>query len=362
MLSLRFLGSGSRFASESSTQRWFRATGIVGVAALVGALACGNDDDNGDGPGTVALADSGSLFDLTGEFGIPTTVAVTNDVAWVVESQFDRYAPFMGTGTPAPFRLIGVSLAPSPPTPAVLTIDLPQNFFPEGITTTAGGRLFVGSVSTGDIYTVAPNTTTAEVFADDLLPSTIGMTVGNDNASLWFCSTNTAATPPTGVVIGLAIEDRGRLATHVLPGTDAGAFCNDLVMSPDGALWITESYNGRIFRVAPEDIYTNNSAEVWLEDELLRAPMPGGFGANGITLLGGRLYTVVTGRGQLFAIDPALTDPTGADLKPIELGSLLVGPDGITRVPGSNTDILIVENGLGAEGGKKLVRARLDRL
>jgi outer membrane protein assembly factor BamB len=361
MLSLRFLGSRSRFASESSSQRRFRATGILGVAALVGALACGNDDD-GDGPGTVALADSGSLFELTTEIGIPTTVAVANNVAWVVESQFDRYAPFMGTGTPAPFRLLGVSLAPPPPAPTLLQINLPPNFFPEGITTTAGGRLFVGSVSTGDIYTVDPNTTTANLFSDELAPSTIGMTVGNDNASLWICSTNTAATPPTALVIGMAIADRARLATHVLPGTDAGAFCNDMVMSPDGALWVTESANGRIYRIDPANIYADNSAEVWLEDELLQAPMPGGFGTNGITLLGGRLYTVVTGRGQLYAIDPTIEAPTGADLKLIELGSPLVGPDGITRVPGSDTDILIVENGLGAQGGKKLLRARLDRL
>src|SRR5688572_7400934 len=84
MLSLRFLGSGSRFASESSSQRCFRATGILGVAALVGALGCGNDDDSGDGPGTVALADSGSVAELTNEIGIPTTVAVANGVAWVV--------------------------------------------------------------------------------------------------------------------------------------------------------------------------------------------------------------------------------------------------------------------------------------
>lgn len=360
MLSLRFPGSRSRSASDSPSQHRFGGAGMLGVAALLGALACGNDDSGGDGGGgTVALADSGTIAELTDEFGIPTTVAVANGVAWVVESQFDRYAPFMGTGTPAPFRLIGVSLdAP----PRYSQIDLPPNFFPEGIATTAGGRLFVGSVSTGNIYTVDANTTTAYVFSDELAPSTIGMTVGNDNASLWICSTNTAATPPTGLVIGMAIADRGRLATHVLPATDVGAFCNDLVMSPDGALWITESNNGRIFRIDPSDIYTDNSAEVWLEDELLRAPMPGGFGTNGITLLSGRLYTVVTGRGQLFAIDPTLTAPTGADLKPIELGSLLIGPDGITRVPGSDTDILIVENGLGAQGGKKLLRARLDRL
>src|SRR5690606_22601078 len=76
------------------------------AAALLGAAAC--SDDEGDG-GTAALADSGVVARLTdGEIGIPTTVVVAEGVAWIVESQFDRYEPFGGVGEPAPFRLIGL--------------------------------------------------------------------------------------------------------------------------------------------------------------------------------------------------------------------------------------------------------------
>jgi hypothetical protein len=148
---------------------------------------------------------------------------------------------------------------------------------------------------------------------------------------------------------------------------EVGSFCNDLVMSEDGALWVTESFGGRIFRIAPENLSTNDSAEIWLEDAALRGPTAGSFGANGITLLGDRLYTVVSDQGTLLSIDPSIEAPTGDDLQPVTLtfggGEVsLVRPDGITAVPGSQTDILIVENGLGvAGGGKKLLRARLDR-
>ena len=111
-----------------------------------------------------------------------------------------------------------------------------------------------------------------------------------------------------------------------------------------------------------------SGAEVWLQDENLERPTDITFGVNGITLLGGRLYTVVTDRAALFSIDPTLESPTGDDLRLVRLTSLdggafdLVRPDGITAVPDSNTDILVVENGLGVEGGgKKLLRVRLDR-
>ncbi|HTV20957.1 MAG TPA: hypothetical protein VMG12_19865 [Polyangiaceae bacterium] len=335
------------------------------MAALVGAVACSSDDD-GDGGGTVALADSGVLAELTsGDIGIPTTVAVADGVAWIVESQFDRYEPFGGVGAPADFRLIGVQLSGN----TYSEISLPDNFFPEGIAATRGGRLFVGSVRTGAIYTVAPGAQEAEEFTSALRPSTVGMTVGNDNQTLWLCNTDLTATPPTAAVTGLDITNRSTFGTHVLPPSDSGAgsFCNDLVMSPDGSLWITESFGGRIFRIPADNLGVNNSAEVWLQADNLTPPGPNTFGANGITLLGGKLYTVVTDRSALFSIDPALENPTGSDLKLVSLTDrdgdrvTLVRPDGITAIPGSPTDMLIVENGLNADGGKRVVRARLDR-
>lgn len=336
----------------------------VGVAALLGAVACSSDDD--DGGGTVALADSGVVARLTdGEIGIPTTVAVADGVAWIVESQFDRYEPFVGPGAgePAPFRLIGLQLNGN----TYSEISLPPLFYPEGIAATRGGRLFVGSVRTGAIYTIPAGSDRYEPFSSDLRPSIIGMTVSRDNQTLWLCNTDTANA--TGLVIGLGISDRARVGTHELPPSANGAFCNDLVMSPDGALWITESFGGRIFRIAPENLSVNNSAEVWLEDPLLAPPMAGQFGVNGITILGNTLYVAVTDPGTLFGIDMTIDRPRGSDLREVDLfdrngdAITLARPDGITAVPDSSTDILIVENGLGvAEGGKQLLRARLDRL
>lgn len=362
MLPLCFERPRPQLFSKASIQRCGAVLArAAAAAALLGAAAC--SDDEGDG-GTAALADSGVVARLTdGEIGIPTTVVVAEGVAWIVESQFDRYEPFGGVGEPAPFRLIGLSLDGN----TYSEVSLPPLFFPEGIATTRGGRLFVGSVRTGSIYTVAPGADEAELFSSDLRPSVIGMTVSRDNQTLWLCNTDT--TNGTGLVIGLGIADRARVGTHELPPSPAGAFCNDLIMSEDGALWITESFGGRIFRIAPQNVFTNNSAEVWLEDDRLAPPMAGAFGVNGITALGGKLYTVVTDRSTLLSIDMNLTNPTGSDLREVSLFDrngdrvTLARPDGIEAVPGTDTDILIVENGLGVDdGGKRLLRARLDRL
>jgi hypothetical protein len=139
-----------------------------------------------------------------------------------------------------------------------------------------------------------------------------------------------------------------------------------MVQNPaDGSLWVTESFGGRIFRIAGDELTDNDSAEIWLEDDQLAPPQPGQFGVNGITLLGGQLFVVVTDRGTLLRIDPSLEAPTGDDLTELSLsldddeGVELVRPDGITAVPNSGTDLLIVENGLGTDGGKRLLRAEI---
>jgi sugar lactone lactonase YvrE len=329
---------------------------VACAVAALGAVGCGNDDGDGDGDGgAIVLADSGEVRALTTEIGIPTTVAVTGETAWVVESQFDRYAAFGGTGTPAPFRLIGVPLngGGNPD-----EIPLPADFFPEGIAATRNGRLFVGSVSTGNIYTVGPNERTSELFYTDLEGAAVGMTVGIDNATLWVCNN----TDVLSQVVGISLTTGAIVASHVIGA--AGTFCNDMVMSPDGSLWVTESTIGQIVRIPAADVLTNDSARVWLEDALLAPPAPGEFGINGITLLNGQLFTVVTDQRVLLTIDPALPNPTGNELRVVALNTNgaavnLVRPDGVTAVPGSSTDLLIVENGLGEPDGKRVVLARI---
>ncbi len=361
-------------ALEPSPKRAGTRLGLPGtlaaVAALLGAMAC---SDSEDGAGTVALADSGSLAPLTDNgIEIPTTVAVVDGVAWIPESQFTRFAPFGGTDPPAPFRLVGIPLAGGSPQ----YISLPDNFFPEGITATRGGRLFVGSVSSGTIYTVAPGATEADVFLPFgmLDNAIIGLTT--DGSMVWACNTffGSMTELPTGTIVGIGVADGLIKVQHRMPpggpAGAAGAFCNDLVLSPDGAVWATDSFGGRLFRIDPENLLTADSAAVWLEDAELAGPAgpaAGSFGVNGITLLGGQIFVVNSGSGSLLRIDPSLANPTGDDLEQVFLtqngGEVeLVTPDGVTAL--GDRQLLIVENGFGRMdgAGRRLVQVTIDTL
>lgn len=357
----------SRIAGLISTWRRLRPFGSrLGIACVLGALAvgCGDDEEGG----TVALADSASLTALTNNsLRIPTTVAVRDGVAWVVESQFDQYPPFNnGVGTPGDFRIVGIPLNGG----ALQTIALPADTFPEGITVSRGGNMFVGSVARGDIYTVLAGETEAKLFLPPgvLQNSAIGLTVSTNSETLWVCDSN--PTPPmgelpTGAVVGIGLADGEVKARHELEASAAGAFCNDLVMSPDGALWLTESFGGRIFRIDADDLFDDNSAEVWLEDPELAGVAAAPFGANGIALLGGRLFVVNSAFGTLMSIDASLDAPDSNDITLIALTEdddevALANPDGITVL--NERELLIVENGLGlGEEGRRLIRAQVGR-
>lgn len=356
-------------------------SGVLGGAVIGGTLlGCGS---NGGDAETVVLADTGNLTALTSRnLDIPTAVAVRGNVAWVAESQFDHYGPF-GFDAPGAFRLVGIPLTAvegSPPT--AQTIDLPANFFPEGITASRGGRLYVGSIADGSIYTVGPNETTATPFlAKGTLkyPSVLGMTTNGDGTILWVC--NTVTSPPrdtlsSAAIIGIDAQNRQIKATHELPQSAAGAFCNDIVISGNGTLWATESFGGRLFRIPAAQLLDDSAATAWLQASELsgpNGPEPGRFGANGLALMSGKLFVVNSSRGTLLSIDPTLAEPVSSDLQPVAIsedgmGVSLANPDGISTVSGSNTDLLVVESGfyvgdngmLLDRGGKRLTRISLD--
>lgn len=375
MRSLGFEDSHARVCTVQPAGIHKRMAWALGL--LASAVACGG----GDGADTIVLADSGNLQALTNNnLDIPTTVAVRDNIAWVAESQFDHYAPFGGQGDPGAFRVVGVPLTAGG---AVQTIDLPGQFFPEGITVSKAGRMYVGSIADGSIQTVGPGATTAQEFVPKGTlekPSVVGMAVSEDGKTVWVC--NTVTSPPAGqlpsaAIVGIGAGDGQVKWTHELPASAAGAFCNDIVIAANGNLWATESFGGRIFRILAADLPSNTAATTWLQASELAGPdgpATGAFGANGLTLLSGKLFIVNSSRGTLLSIDPTLDTPGSADLHVVKLQEsgvagdvVLANPDGMTRFSESDdTDLLIVENGFFVEnnmvvdhGGKRLTRVTL---
>jgi sugar lactone lactonase YvrE len=248
------------------------------------------------------------------------------------------------------------------------SIDLPgPDYYPEGIAANlATGDLYIGSVLNGTIVKV-PN---ASHIAEPFLPGVpevlergaFGLRIDNARRMLWVCDSNLGATParPGGTLVGISTYEKTVLVRHELP---EGSICNDILVDPSGAIFFTETAFGRIYRVAPELALVDGSAQLWLDDPALAPPLPTQFGANGIALAGGRLFIANTSAGTLLRVDPSAEDPastvsvvtlTEAGVSPV----VLSGPDGVFEL--SDTKLLVVENGLGDPGLRRLIEIQLD--
>jgi hypothetical protein len=248
------------------------------------------------------------------------------------------------------------------------------------------------------VLRVAADSTTATPFvaAGVAERGVVGLEVDDARELLWFCDTNPLATVPGGAIVGVSLDDGSEVVRHAMPnrgdsaGGDAGpspegdagaddagtpvqpapgapTFCNDLIVDSSGNLFATDS-SGRIFRVPAANAMTANSASVWLDVPQIGPPMPGGFGANGLDIVGGSLVIINIGSGGLVAVDPESANPAST-VRTISLTldgapATLCGPDGLETVPGSTTDVVVIENGGCANppggDGDRVVRVTLD--
>src|SRR5260221_4837473 len=131
--------------------------------------------------------------------------------------------------------------------------------FPESITSTSDGALFVGRVGNGGIVRVKPRTAESTVFAQ---PGALGsrsiLGVFADEAAntLWACSNDLSALggPATGSDAGSALKGfdlktgMGKRSVS-LPGSHA--FCNDITVDSNGSVYVTDSAHPTILKLSP---------------------------------------------------------------------------------------------------------------
>lgn len=222
-------------------------------------------------------------------------------------------------------------------------ISIPgERVFPESITSTADGTLYIGSVGQSQIYRVPPGATTAEVF---IPPGTggirqvFGVLADEAGGTLWACSNLLGEGPPGATPPGPSALHGFELATgissssHALP---AGAMCNDIAMSPGGDVFVTDSNGMLVLRLARG----TTALESW-------SP-PGAFGPpggvlDGIAIVGNRVIVNALLTGKLFAAEIAGEGSAGT-VQELKLSAPLDGPDGM-RAYGSNG--VLVTDGTG---------------
>jgi sugar lactone lactonase YvrE len=232
------------------------------------------------------------------------------------------------------------------------SIELPgDQVFPESITSTQDGTLFVGSLGGGGVIRIKPDTEKPEVWikpgAFDSR-SILGVLAHEPSNTLWVCSNDLTAIgiKAAGTATGCAIKGfdlktgEGKISA-TLPGGQ-GVY-TDLAVGPDGSIFVANSFAPEILRLRPGA----GSLEVWARDPLFASP-PGTFGLDGIAFgAEDAVYVSMYASGRLLRV--GVSQGAAGAVTVLNTSRPLLLPDAIRPI-GNNEFLLIEGDG------------RLDRL
>src|SRR5580765_6356825 len=119
--------------------------------------------------------------------------------------------------------------------------------FPESITSTSDGALFVGRLGDGGIVRVEPRTAESSVFVQPGAAgsrSILGVFADEASSTLWACSNDLSALggPATGSDAGSALKGfdlKTGVGKRSVSLPSPHAFCNDITVDAKGSVYIT---------------------------------------------------------------------------------------------------------------------------
>src|SRR5579864_617374 len=194
-------------------------------------------------------------------------------------------------------------------TPTLESIAIPgRKAFPESITSTTDGTLYVGRLGDGGIVRVKPRTGGSTIFVQPGASgsrSILGVFADEASNTLWACSNDLSAlgAPATGSDTGSALKafdlktGNGKRSVS-LPGSHA--FCNDITVDAQGSVYVTDSANPTILKLSSGAM----SFDVFAQDSAFSAPQSGGAGLDGIAFGNdGNLYVTNYTAGELVRVE-----------------------------------------------------------
>ncbi len=211
-------------------------------------------------------------------------------------------------------------------------VELPESSpFPESVTSTADGTLYVSSISNGGVVRAKPSASKAEVFikpGDFETRSTFGLHADERTNTLWVCSndaTSIGLKGPTTVegafLKGFDLKTGKGKVSYKLPGSPA--ICNDMAFGPDGSIYVTNT-------AAPQILKLKHGAKelgVWLADDALKGGLDGiAFGEDG------NLYVNTYVSGELFRID--VKDGAPGKITKLSTPRPITNPDALKPIKG----------------------------
>ena len=190
-----------------------------------------------------------------------------------------------------------------------LSIPLPgARAYPESITSTPDGTLYIGRLGEGGVVRANPRTGETTLFVSPGASGSQSITgVFADDAAkiLWACSNDLS---PLGGPSGRGdhvstlegFDLKSGVAKRSIPLPGAHPFCNDIAVDAGDAVYVTDSAGPNVLRLRPGA----SAFEVFASNPQFLPPPNGGAGLDGIAIGGdGNLYATTYTAGSLFRIN-----------------------------------------------------------
>ena len=184
-------------------------------------------------------------------------------------------------------------------------VGLPDNSFPESLTSTSDGTLYAGSFNLGGVMKAVPGGK-AEAFikpGEGGSRSVLGVLADERSGTLFVCSNDLSAMgvegPSDSKGASLKTFDlKSGAAKASFPLKDPKSLCNDIAVGGDGTAYVTDSFMPNVYSLKPG----STALEVWATDPSL-APAKDGVGLDGIAIgADGNLYVTTYIPAKLFEI------------------------------------------------------------
>ena len=246
---------------------------------------------------------------------------------------------------------LGLTSCVSPSAIEVIYTELPTGFaYPNGITATPDGTLYVGSVINGDVLRITPDgvieiafTKSDEVFA--------GTSIRFDPLTnlLWIASPDFLGQEVDGEIIRrphrIAAINRSSGTVVWSSAIPDEGFANDIALDGEGGIYVTDSVRDRVLHLSEPGASFGTVAA----DPLMT---PGELGPAGIAIApDGNLIIGLYSDGRLLRVIPASNEKT-AQVTPINLQRPLENPDGLAFAPDGH--LLVLEGATESGNGKLL--------